>query len=301
MAQICREIQERIEERRRELRESCRNVSRTVTERICRFLPWPFNKLCDLVTKVITELVCTLIEVVVVIVSWVTRVVCEAIVVIEWILIRVFGFVEWLVNKIITFPEWLLCLGGVKLVTKKYRICPIVIADSAGNPVVPLHEIQRQIETAKSIYRNCGIEVIATPIKIVRDRTHLLHASSCGAGGYFSSDRVEYHNLSCCDNSIGLKCLRFPSGLIWPAHVLKAIWVQDISSGERGCYMTPDSFVLMTTTALPDTLAHEMGHACDLLHRDDMNNLMSTGGRTGTHLTNFQCCTIRSSRFVSSF
>ena len=51
-----REIQERIEERRNELREDCRTVSRTISETICSWLPWPLDDICDLVTRVITEL-----------------------------------------------------------------------------------------------------------------------------------------------------------------------------------------------------------------------------------------------------
>jgi len=42
-----------------------------------------------------------------------------------------------------------------------------------------------------------------------------------------------------------------------------------------------------------------MGHASDLLHRDEADNLMTTPTRTGSNLTSFQCCTVRTSRFVT--
>jgi hypothetical protein len=87
--------------------------------------------------------------------------------------------------------------------------------------------------------------------------------------------------------------------LIWPRQILKAIWVDTISSGERGCYLLPESFILVASSAAQDTLAHEMGHAGDLLHRDEADNLMTTPTRTGSNLTNFQCCTVRTSRFVT--
>lgn len=299
MALVCKEIQEKIEETRQEAHEECRNVSRTITETICSWLPWPLDALCNLVTRVITEVVCGIVWITITVVSWVTRVVCEFIYVIDWIVTHVVGFIEWLFNRIITLPEWLFCLAGVRFGRKKLRICPIVIADENGNPVVPLETIQRQIDTAVRIYEQCNVQVIASPITVVQGKSHLANASGCGAGGYFSGDRSEYEHLSCCEGFSKLKCQRFPSGIILPRHILKAVWVDTISSGERGCYMTPESFVLVASSGAVDTLAHEMGHACDLLHRDEPDNLMNTPSRTASNLTGFQCCTIRTSRFVT--
>jgi hypothetical protein len=302
MARVCREIQERIEERREEAREDCRTVSRTISETICSWLPWPLDDICDVVTRVITEVVCTIVYVVVTIVSWVTRIVCEIVHVVVWIITHLVGFLEWLGNRILTLPEMLLCLVGARPIRKKYRICPMVIADDTGGPVVPVAEIEREIETAKRIYEQCGIQVIASPVTVITGRPHLANASGCNAGGYFSGDRAEFEMLTCCSGLLkGLSCLRFPSGLIWPRHVLKAIYVRSIESGERGCYLLPESFILVAATRAPDTLAHEMGHAGDLLHRDEADNLMTTPTRTASNLTSWQCCVLRTSRFVTVF
>jgi hypothetical protein len=300
MAERCREIQERIEETREEAREDCRQVSRTISETICSWLPWPLDEICDVVTRVITEIVCTTIYVLITIVSWITRVVCEVIFVVVFVVTHVISFIEWLGNRILTFPEWLICLVGVRLGPKKFRICPIVIADDAGNPVVPLATIQSQIDTAVRVYAQCGIDVIASPITTVTGRPYLASASGCNAAGYFGGDRVEFETLSCCNGLLeSLKCLRFPSGLIWPRQILKAIWVSTISSGERGCYLLPESFILIAASGAQDTLAHEMGHAGDLLHSSEADNLMTTPVRTGSNLSNLQCCTVRTSRFVT--
>ena len=300
MARVCREIQERIEERRTEAREDCREVSRTISETICSWLPWPLDDICDVVTRVITEIVCTIVYVVVTIVSWVTRIVCEIVHVLVWIVTHVVGFLEWLGNRILTLPEFLLCLVGARPIRKRYRICPLVIADEKGTPVVPVAEIEAEIQTAMQVYEQCGIQVIASSVVVVRGKAHLANASGCNASGYFGGDRAEYEMLSCCSGILdSLRCLRFPSGLIWPRHVLKAIWVRSISSGERGCYLLPESFILIASDRLPDTLAHEMGHAGDLLHRDEADNLMTTPTRTASNLTGWQCCVVRSSRFVT--
>jgi hypothetical protein len=189
---------------------------------------------------------------------------------------------------------------GWRPLRRKYRICPLVIADDNGTPVVPLSTIERQIETAKKIYTQCGIEVIALPVTIVTGKAHLANASGCNASGYFGSDRAEYELLQCCKGIFAsIRCLRFPSGLLWPRHVLKAIWVSKLDSPDRGCYLLPESFVLIAASGAVDTLAHEMGHAGDLLHRDETDNLMATPTRIATNLTNWQCCVLRTSRFVT--
>jgi hypothetical protein len=301
MAQICREIQERIETTRNEAREECRNVSRTITETICSWMPWPLDELCDLVTRVITEVVCTIVWVAVTVVSWVTRIVCETINLAVFIIEHVIGLAEWLAGRILSLPELLLCLVGVKPGRKRYHLCPIVIADEAGNPVVPLATITAQIARATTIYNACSIDVIALPITVVTGRAHLAQAPGCDFLGYFSGDRTEYEHLSCCTGLVeSVRCLRFPSGFIWPRHVLKAIWVREIAGNAVGCTMLPESFVLIDADASPESLAHEMGHAGDLLHSSDPTNIMAPGTiRTAANLTSAQCCAIRSSRFVT--
>lgn len=298
--QICRRVQERIETVRTEAQNQCRNVTRTITETICSWLPWPLDDLCGLVTRVITEVICAIVYVVITIVSWVWRTICETIAVLDFLVTLVAGVLEWLGNRIITFPEWVLCLAGVKLGRKNYRICPMVIADAAGNPFVPIATIQTHIRTAQAIFNDCNVNVVASPIIVVTGAPHLAVGPSCDAGGFFSLHKLEYEHLSCCNGLLeSIKCLRFPSGLIWPRRILKAIWLSDVP-GKAGCYIFPDSFLQIDNTGTVNILAHEMGHACDLLHRDDINNLMHSSA-TNANLTDFQCCTIRISKWVTLF
>lgn len=301
MATICREIQERIETTRNEAREECQTITRTITETVCSWMPWPLDELCDVVSRVISEVVCTTVWVVVTVVSWVTRVVCEVVNIAVFVVEHLIGIVEWLAGRILSLPEMLLCFLGARLGGKRYRICPLVIADDDGNPVVPLTAIGAQIARATAIFSNCGIEVIASPITVVTGRAHLARAPGCDFAGYFGTDRPEYERLSCCSGLIeSVKCLRFPSGFIWPRHILKAIWVREIAGDAVGCTMLPESFVLVDASASAESLAHEMGHAGDLLHSDDVTNLMAPGSvRTGASLTGTQCCVVRSSRFVT--
>jgi len=296
---ICKQVQERIETTRTEAQNQCRNVTRTITETICKWLPWPLDKLCDVVTRVISEVVCAIVDVVITIVSWVWRTVCEIIGIIAWVVSLVVGALEWLGNRILTFPEWVLCLAGVSLGRKNYRICPMVIADDKGEPVVKTEIIQSQIRAAIETFNQCNVNVVASPIVVVTGKSYLATGPSCDAEGFFSTHKMEYENLSCCNGLLeSVKCLRFPSGLIWPREILKAIWVKNVP-GKAGCYLFPNSYIQIDEDANLNILAHEMGHACDLLHReDDESNLMHPQA-INTDLTDFQCCTIRTSKFVT--
>lgn len=304
MPQICKTIQEKIESTRQEAREECKNVSKSITETICSWMPWPLDKLCKAVTKVITEIVCTTIWVLVTVISWVTKIVCEFISIVDWIISHLIGLAEWIANRILTFPEWLGCLIGIKGYNKNFRICPIVLTDEKGQPIAPIAEIERQIAKAITIYKEeCNIRVISTPVLIKANTAHLLNVSACDAGAYFSNGRMDLNQLACCEGGLmdSINCLRFPSGLIWPMKTLRAIWVKSIEGDKRGCYMPMESFVLVAKTGAIDTLAHEMGHAGDLPHSDDSGNLMNTPSRTNSNLSSLQCCTLRTSRFVSIF
>ena len=301
MARICKTVQDRIETTRTDAVNQCHNVSHSISNTVCSWMPWPFDDLCDLIVTIITEVVCAIVYVVVTIISWVARVVCEIIVAVKWVVSVIVNGLEWLGNRIITFPEWLGCLAGLKLGRKVYRICPMVIADDNGNPFVPITTIQNHIAAAITIFNTCNVTVIASPIVVITGKSYLGVGPSCDAGGFFSEDKLELENLSCCSGLLdSLKCLRFPSGLIWPRHVLKAIWLNDVP-GKAGCYIPVDTFVQIDNTGTVNVLAHEMGHACDLTHRDDDNTNLMFPQALNTGLTDFQCCTIRTGRFVTFF
>jgi hypothetical protein len=88
--------------------------------------------------------------------------------------------------------------------------------------------------------------------------------------------------------------------------------VEDVI-GKAGCFIGPlvdygyiDEDGLFNSPGVPATegrkllLAHELGHACDLFHRDNPRNLMAkkhqspTGVQRTSHLTNWQQSVIRS-------
>lgn len=83
--------------------------------------------------------------------------------------------------------------------------------------------------------------------------------------------------------------------------------VRDFKDGRHtGCSAGPlndyVTVVLRNTTKLR-TLPHELGHACNLWHYDDIDNLMTPGegGGVGVDLSNVQVALLRASRHVTYF
>lgn len=71
-----------------------------------------------------------------------------------------------------------------------------------------------------------------------------------------------------------------------------------------GCSLGPlTNYVTVTAAAMrgatPRVLAHELGHACCLLHRKEEHNLMIPAA--GEHLTRWQVAVVRGSPHVSSW
>jgi len=74
---ICRQVEERIEETRREMVKRLERVKRTIKEKVCSWLPWPVNEVCNFVTRVVFDLIEVVVEVVTRIVRFIARTVCE--------------------------------------------------------------------------------------------------------------------------------------------------------------------------------------------------------------------------------
>ena len=75
--------------------------------------------------------------------------------------------------------------------------------------------------------------------------------------------------------------------------------VDDVTpEGTGGCSMAASTNYIMTESGTSENMiAHEMGHACILLHRDDRGNLMfPTVSSSPQTLTNWQVSVIRWSK-----
>jgi len=94
----------------------------------------------------------------------------------------------------------------------------------------------------------------------------------------------------------------FSSDFVWfsshAGHNCLTVYVVEEIRGARGCSYPGSSWVLIDKEAAGCTPVHELGHLSDLwTHSDDSKNLMHAP--CGEEITSFQCCMMRSSRFVS--
>jgi hypothetical protein len=95
-----------------------------------------------------------------------------------------------------------------------------------------------------------------------------------------------------------------PVSFTYPITVFVVDHVRNDGNEWRGCsagFLV--DYVVLTPTGMNDatTLAHEIGHACSLLHRDNKNNLMNHSFNRGTDATGWQKFWFRTSRHVNFY
>lgn len=93
-----------------------------------------------------------------------------------------------------------------------------------------------------------------------------------------------------------------PVSLTYPVTIFVVRSIKDGGDAYRGCSAGLfTDYVVLTPDGITDdtTLAHEIGHACFLLHRKKKNNLMFHGFDRGTSITGWQKYWFRASRHVN--
>lgn len=267
----------------------CEWVSRIITtikevvEKVCTWLPWPLSKLCEFVTKII--------EVVETVWDWVCREVIQRI--INWIeivveyVIYILKWVCWVIDWVIRGPALLLCLLGIEP-RRFLGVCVKVLADDAGNPAIPLATVQRMLRDAAAIFRRCNISMVVCSVEIVR-KPEFLDSTTCEFSGMFRRFFTWFSANTCgCCSTVTVYFVRDivnPPGLI-----------------VSGCAYPGTDWVTVDAEGDGTVVVQEIGHLADLWsHSSDPNNVMTDqGGGTNDQITRFQCCMIRTSRFVKA-
>lgn len=258
------------------------SVVKTIVSKICSWLPWPLDAVCNLVTTVITVLQTVW--------NWVCNTFIQTIFsVITYLLsliIFVIRIICIIVTIIISIPAWLLCMIGLKI-PMHIRICIKVITNNDGVSLVTDASVQRSIEHMRRVYAQCDIDVQVDGIERIRAPKMLTTPDSWS--GLFAPWHTWFSNHACsCCNQVTV------------------YFVDKITGGSDGLTFWGDNWVRVDASANddPTIMAHEVGHACSLWHVGDNNNLMfkSSGppANPRNQLTTFQCCTMRTSTFVSA-
>lgn len=251
-------------------------VVKEVLEKVCDWLPWPLSEICNWVIRLVT--------VVETVWNWVCHEVIETIfeiieIIVEY-LVYILKWVCWLLDWIIRLPELLLCHLGVK--PRKYMgVCVKVLADSRGNPAIPLPEVQAMMRDAAAIFDRCNIGMVVCGFEVVI-KPEYLRSTTCEVSGMFKRFFTWFsaNTCGCCTT-------------------VTVYFVRDIE-GAVGCAYPGTDWVTVDAQGDGTVVVQEIGHLCDLWeHTPDPDNVM-TDQPGGTHdqVTESQCCMIRTSRFA---
>lgn len=252
-----------------------------VTKKVCKWLPWPLDKLCDFVTE--------LVEKVTEVVEWV----CEEVIlrIIRWVevVVRyvfwVFRWVCWIVDWGLRLIALAACMLGVKN-RKSMVLCVKVLVDADGAPALPIDDVKEMVEATRERFEQCAIDVCLHSIELVSAPADI-EEFRCDPGGFFSSHHLFFVEESCSPEHAG-------------AIPITAFFVPEYE-GAKGCAIPRTDYVVMGSNASLATLAHELGHHADLLHHDDPTNVMVNGTTdAAVNFTKWQCCMIRTARYTSS-
>jgi hypothetical protein len=216
-----------------------------------------------------------------------------------------------IVGRVTSPLDFIGALVGIRW-RQRMRLCVVILRDENGSAVLgtgtrdgmsPEDEAWAAVELVKEIFlRECNVSVVGVgnrPIVMVAPTAAPTEALDVhcnlaawrddlgGAGSYFRSLAAGMFG--------GL-----PVGYGAP---VTALVVRSMAHA-AGCSLGPlTNYVTVPAAAMrsatPRALAHELGHACFLLHRKAQHNLMIPTG--GEHLTRWQVAVVRGSPHVSSW
>jgi hypothetical protein len=207
--------------------------------------------------------------------------------------------VFWYYRRLLKWPELILSMAGWR-VRKKLRLKVIILPDKNNKPLVTHEQVEYVVSAARTAFRE------AANIRIVSPKdTDMIETFTGTAPEWVSS-------VKC--NGGGFRQSFGRVGRWFRTHAYKkrgvTIFVVWNIQGKNGCFLGTADYGLIDLEALPEpgktlnlgvalTLAHELGHGCDLFHSRGVNNLMRRTGVTRTgRLTHWQVAVIRSSRLV---
>lgn len=218
-----------------------------------------------------------------------------------WLLGSAIG---WLLHRLIGLPDLVGSLVGITP-EKRLRLKVVILRDSNDRPLATTSQAEAIVEAATTALHEAANVTLEPAIGNEEFVEQLADPSpayvldpKCNWGGF-------QHNFT----EVGKWYRGNSKGYTSRGGVVMFI-VEDVQ-GKSGCFTGLVDFGYIDPGAVRDpmgrpaegarqlTLAHELGHGCDLLHRKDPTNLMTPGSdeRT-TKLTRWQRAVLRTSRHV---
>jgi hypothetical protein len=187
---------------------------------------------------------------------------------------------------------------------KRIRLHVCILHPAGGKEFVSVQEAEASVQRAAQLIKDrFDVKTLhyGTPfVEVIReDAPDAALDYECSASGYFKAEFGEasdfYSKYTAGWNAI-------PITLTYPVTVFVVRSVTHDGEAWRGCssgFLT--DYVVITADGIKDdtTLAHEIGHSCFLLHRDNKANLMYHQANRGTSITGWQKYVFRTSRHVN--
>ena len=182
------------------------------------------------------------------------------------------------------------------------RLCVIISHDDRGQPVATQAAVQPIVDRMKQI---CKDETNVTVYDHFDSDARTPNVEpSCGADGWLEDLWLPGSQF---ENSASLNCREYSfASVIGIGSPIYAFVVKNVK-GKNACSLGPlTNYIVFepgNACAGNTHLAHEVGHACNLLHTSDQTNLMFkaclSAGRD--QVSGFQKSIIRGSKYVTYF
>jgi hypothetical protein len=314
-----------------------------VSNLVCVAWHWVSNVVCVLWTMVTTlvcvlwDVVVTVVSAILVVVEavlgWVLSLIAMVVELI-FAIPYVGRFLQWLWNVVVLNLVWLvanLIDAGLYLIgvrpQKKLRICTVILRDERGNPVATVPAVVDLINEAIDIMlRECNVQIVNsaplqfssglsfTPVRADASWVQIDGRPSATALLDSACDQPAFEeDLSDIGSRYQLEGLtncffgnwRNVVGLGTPMTVLIVRTITTPTRGFGGCCIWVSNYLTIAASSVGTnrTLAHELGHACNLWHLTDPPNLMdvTSPGPGDSILRLWQELLVRASRHVSYF
>ncbi|SRR6266571_5573474 len=220
---------------------------------------------------------------------------------------------------ILSLGDFVLTLIGVTF-EKRMKLCVIIQRDEKGNPITDSSAVDPYVQFAINAYkRQANIRVLPDAL--------FVYASAFDGPPHASDAYIDVDSGNSSSTTLDVRC----EGVVWARDLttsgsafnwmmirdcfwgngrrllgygapIAAIAVRKFTDGDEGCALGwAADYVTVDFSGDSSTLAHEMGHACNLWHVSDPSNLMIHQAPHPAKLTRFQAAMVRASRHVTFF
>jgi hypothetical protein len=221
--------------------------------------------------------------------------------VITGVLSLTINLIKVVIHRLIGLIELLTSLLGI-MPRKKLRVRVHILHGNDLNPIATRRLVKDSLDIAKKVFKDeANVDIVAP----VGGHELIITDVADAAPGFAmrpSCDAVGYRQIfSRVGRWFRQRLVNTPQGALFGYGMPANIFIVQEVIGKVGCFLWLANYGYVSIAGLKapaTTLAHELGHSCDLPHRDGTLMHPSTSGRQ-LRLTRWQRAWLRSSSRVT--